>query len=159
LLDADIKYAEMEMYHHTDSLLYCNAELRSAFETSDKSAFENIAHKAFDELLQAMCSQNFDGDFNWCYQSDIISLRDKLSDEPEYKSQLYAEFTEKLHKWFEDVEKAEQVAHSLGLPFDRKPYDSAEEFDPYAFNPNRMSVEDYELMHRLMDEDGEEQEL
>ena len=65
--DADIKYAEIELYHHTDSLLYCNAELRSAFEAIDKSAFENIARKAFDELLQAMCSPDFDGYFNWCY--------------------------------------------------------------------------------------------
>ena len=50
------------------------------------------------------------------------------------------------------VEKARAVAHAAGLPFSEKPYRDDEDFDPYIFDGS-MSIEDYELMHRLMNEE------
>lgn len=55
----------------------------------------------------------------------------------------------------EVIEEARDAAHAAGLPFSEKPYRDGEEFDPYVFDGS-MSIEDYELMHRLMNEERSE---
>lgn len=56
----------------------------------------------------------------------------------------------------EVLEKARAKAHEAGLPFYERPY-NGEDIDPYVYDGN-MSVEDYELMHRLMEQDKERNE-
>lgn len=51
----------------------------------------------------------------------------------------------------EQVAEAREAAHAAGLPFSEKPYRDGD-FDPYTFDGS-MSVEDYELMHRMMNEE------
>ncbi len=50
------------------------------------------------------------------------------------------------------IEEARAAAHAAGLPFSEKPYRGDEDFDPYIFDGS-MSDEDYELMHRLINEE------
>ena len=52
----------------------------------------------------------------------------------------------------EVIEEARAAAHAAGLPFSEKPYRDGEEADPYIFDGS-MSIEDYELMHRLINEE------
>ena len=56
----------------------------------------------------------------------------------------------------EVLEEARAKAHEAGLPFYERPY-NGENIDPYVYDGN-MSVEDYELMHRLMEQDNERSE-
>ena len=56
----------------------------------------------------------------------------------------------------EVLEEARAKAHEAGLPFYERPY-NGEDIDPYVYDGN-MSVEDYELMHRLMEQDKERSE-
>ena len=49
----------------------------------------------------------------------------------------------------EEIEKGRAIAHAAGLPFSEKPYRGDEDFDPYVFDGS-MSIEDYELMHRMI---------
>ncbi len=56
----------------------------------------------------------------------------------------------------EVLEEARAKAHEAGLPFYERPY-NGEDIDPYVYDGN-MSVEDYELMHRLMEQDNERSE-
>ena len=58
----------------------------------------------------------------------------------------------------EVIEEARAAAHAAGLPFSEKPYRDGEEFDPYVFDGS-MSIEDYELMHRLMNEERSKQKM
>lgn len=51
----------------------------------------------------------------------------------------------------EKLKEAREAAHSVGMPF-AGVYD--EDFDPYVFD-GRMSLEDFELMHQLMQEGGD----
>ena len=53
----------------------------------------------------------------------------------------------------EVLEEARAKAHEAGLPFYEKPY-NGEEIDPNVYD-GHMSIEDYELMHRLMEQDKE----
>ena len=50
------------------------------------------------------------------------------------------------------IEETRAAAHAAGLPFSEKPYRDDEDFDPYIFDGS-ISMEDYELMHRLMNEE------
>ena len=52
----------------------------------------------------------------------------------------------------EVIEETRAIAHAAGLPFSEKPYRGEDDLDPYVFDGS-MSVEDFELMHRLMNEE------
>ena len=56
----------------------------------------------------------------------------------------------------EVIEKTRAAAHAAGLPFSEKPYRDGEDFDPYVFDGS-MSIEDYELMHRMIEKERSEQ--
>ena len=55
----------------------------------------------------------------------------------------------------EEIEKGREAAHAAGLPFSEKPYRDGEEFDPYIYDGS-MSIEDYELMHRMIEKERSE---
>ena len=55
----------------------------------------------------------------------------------------------------EVIEEARAAARAAGLPFSEKPYRDGEEADPYIFDGS-MSMEDYELMHRLIEKERSE---
>lgn len=55
----------------------------------------------------------------------------------------------------EVIEEARAAAHAAGLPFSEKPYRDGEDFDPYIFDGS-MSIEDYELMHRMIENERSE---
>lgn len=53
------------------------------------------------------------------------------------------------------IEEARAAAHAAGLPFSEKAYRDCEEPDPYIFDGS-MSVEDYALMHRMIEKERSE---
>lgn len=53
------------------------------------------------------------------------------------------------------IEEARAAAHAAGLPFSEKAYRDSEEPDPYIFDGS-MSMEDYELMHRMIEKERSE---
>ena len=55
----------------------------------------------------------------------------------------------------EVIKEARAAAHAAGLPFSEKPYRDGEYFDPYIFDGS-MSIEDYELMHRMIEKERSE---
>ena len=56
----------------------------------------------------------------------------------------------------EVIEEARAAAHKAGLPFSEKPYRDGEDFNPYVFDGS-MSIEDFELMHRMIEKERSEQ--
>ena len=55
----------------------------------------------------------------------------------------------------EEIEKGRAAAHAAGLPFSEKPFRDGEDFDPYVYNGS-MSMEDYELMQRMIENERSE---
>ena len=51
------------------------------------------------------------------------------------------------------LEEAREKAHAAGLPFYERPY-RGDDIDPYTYD-GHMSIEDYELMQKLMEQDRE----
>ena len=56
----------------------------------------------------------------------------------------------------EVIEEARAAAHEAGLPFSEKPYRDGEDFNHYVFDGS-MSIEDFELMHRMIEKERSEQ--
>ena len=56
----------------------------------------------------------------------------------------------------EVIEEARAAAHEAGLPFSEKPYLDGADFNPYVFDGS-MSIEDFELMHRMIEKERSEQ--
>ena len=54
------------------------------------------------------------------------------------------------------LEEAREKAHAAGLPFYERPY-RGDDIDPYTYD-GHMSIEDYELMQKLMEQDKERRE-
>ena len=54
------------------------------------------------------------------------------------------------------LEAAREKAHAAGLPFYERPY-RGNDIDPYSYD-GHMSIEDYELMQKLMEQDRERSE-
>ena len=55
----------------------------------------------------------------------------------------------------EVIEEARATAHEAGLPFSENPYRDGEDFNPNVFDGS-MSIEDFELMHRMMEQERRE---
>ena len=81
----------------------------------------------------------------WHYENGYNQLSDFLT---EHDDRLPPEV----------IEEARAAARAAGLPFSEKPYRDGEEPDPYIFDGS-MSIEDYELMHRLIDEERSRQQM
>ena len=56
----------------------------------------------------------------------------------------------------EVIEEARAAAHEARLPFSEKPYRDGADFNPYVFDGS-MSIEDFELMHRMIEKERSEQ--
>ena len=55
----------------------------------------------------------------------------------------------------EEIEKGRAAARAAGLPFSEKTFRDGEDFDPYVYDGS-MSVEDYELMQRMIENERSE---
>ena len=52
----------------------------------------------------------------------------------------------------EEIEEGRAAARAAGLPFSEKPFRDGEDFDPYVYDGS-MSMEDYELMQRMIEKE------
>ena len=55
----------------------------------------------------------------------------------------------------EEIEEGRAAARAAGLPFSEKPFRDGEDFDTYVYDGS-MSVEDYELMQRMIEKERSE---
>ncbi len=68
-------------------------------------------------------------------------------------TEFITEYSDRLSP--EEIEKGRAAAHAAGLPFSEKPFRDGEDFDPYVYDGS-MSVEDYELMQRMIENERSE---
>lgn len=87
-----------------------------------------------------------------CTDEQFKEFYKKLTDDA-YRLRLYERLADEIFKLHQEIEKARKLAHENGMAFDAQPYDPDDEFDPYVYNPMRMSDEDYKLVHKEMEAD------
>ena len=68
-------------------------------------------------------------------------------------TEFLTEYSDRLSP--EEIEKGRAAARAAGLPFSEKPFRDGEDFDPYVYDGS-MNMEDYELMHRMIENERSE---
>ena len=68
-------------------------------------------------------------------------------------TEFITEYSDRLSP--EEIEEGRAAARAAGLPFSEKPFRDGEDFDPYVYDGS-MSVEDYELMQRMIEKERSE---
>lgn len=137
------------------TVLYHDVEIREAFRNSTRADFDAKVNRAISDAI----TEFFHGDLTseLANKEKFVALYSEIRENPEFADALYAEFSDMLYSEHRKIDKERQAAHEAGLPYDEYPYDPEENFDPYAYDPNRMSDDDYDRMHDLIDaERGED---
>ena len=134
-------------YAHS-TILYYDSSLRESFLNGSRPEFNNEVRRAIDETIRSF--MNGENTSEPDVREAYITLYREIYENGEFAENLYTEISDMLYAEHTEIDKARQKAHELGLPYDEYPYDPEENFDPYAYNPNRMSDDDYDRMHDLI---------
>ncbi len=142
-------------YAHS-TILYYGSSVRESFLNGSRHEFNNEVRRAVDEGIKNF--MNGENTSETDIREAYITLYKEMYENGEFAENLYTELSNMLYADHIEIDKGRQKAHELGLPYDEYPYDPEENFDPYAYNPNRMSDEDYDRMHALIDDERAEAE-
>jgi len=138
------------------TILYYDSKIREAFLNSSRKEFDAAVTDTVSKAITDFISGEITSDL--AESKDFLSLFGDMYDDDQFAQNVFADISDILYAEHKEIDKARQTAHNKGLPYDEYPYDSDEGFDPYAYNPNRMSDEDYDRMHELMDAERTEAE-
>ena len=138
------------------TILYYNSEIRETFRNSSRSDFDYKVRNAIGETIGKLSNGDITSEL--AEKADFSALYMEMYENNEFAESLYTEISDMLYVEHIEIDKARQTAHETGLPYDEYPYDPEENFDPHAYNPNRMSDEDYNRMHDLIDKERAEAE-
>ena len=133
---------------------YFYLEANDALTAEDKSRLEEIRQK---DPAAVMLNSYYCGYLGEDMTVDELTAGVRRHYENEYNS--VADFIEAHDDTLppEVLEEARQAAHAAGLPFHEKPYDG-EDIDPYVYD-GHMSIEDYDLMHKMIAQERSENRL
>lgn len=133
---------------------YFYLEANDALTAKDKSRLEEIRQK---DPAAVMLNSYYCGYLGVDMTVDELTAGVRRHYENGYNS--VADFIEAHDDTLppEVLEEARQAAHAAGLPFHEKPYDG-EDIDPYVYD-GHMSMEDYDLMHKMIAQERSENRL
>ena len=133
---------------------YFYLEANDALTAEDKSHLEEIRQK---DPAAVMFNSYYCGYLGEDMTVDELTAGVRRHYENGYNS--VADFIEAHDDTLppEVLEEARQAAHAAGLPFHEKPYDG-EDIDPYVYD-GHMSIEDYDLMHKMITQERSENRL
>ena len=135
----------------TTQLTYYDIAVREAFLSGNKQEFKSLATKYLDNLMAdvVLGTTEIEG----CDRAEITKLYAEMYEDFQVRVDLYDEILKSTYAAHEKNNVARQFAKENNIPFDEYPYDADEDFDPYAYNPNRMSDESYDRLHQLLEAD------
>ena len=133
---------------------YFYLEANDALTAEDKSHLEEIRQK---DPAAVMLNSYYCGYLGEDMTVDELTAGVRRHYENGYNS--VADFIEAHDDTLppEVLEEARQAAHAAGLPFHEKPYDG-EDINPYVYD-GHMSIEDYDLMHKMIAQERSENRL
>ena len=133
---------------------YFYLEANDALTAEDKSRLEEIRQK---DPAAVMLNSYYCGYLGEDMTVDELTAGVRRHYENGYNS--VADFIEAHDDTLspEVLEEARQAAHAAGLPFHEKPYDG-EDIDPYVYD-GHMSMEDYDIMHKMIAQERSENRL
>ena len=134
------------------------------YEGKEQDVFETLAQSGVNYIRLRVWNDPYDADGNGYYCGHLggdMSL-DELTAGVRYHYENSMNDIDAFIGAHDDrlppevIEEARAAAHEAGLPFSEKPYRDGADFNPYVFDGS-MSIEDFELMHRMIEKERSEQ--
>ena len=152
----------LNSYAYTQLLFY-DANLREASQSSNRDAFNTAVGTALDNIISDVVSERISPEsfYRSCTMKQFMVLYKEMLEDQEYKDKFTEKLADKLYEEHQRQNEVRAYAHANGIPFRETPADPDELYDPFAYDGS-MSVEDAVLaadannLERIMNERSEE---
>ena len=118
--------------------LYDNSLVRNAHQNTDRENFdvevENAVTGYYTRLITGRESSEYSAE-------QLAPLYNRFQRDNDFRAEVISEVADRLDESLTSLEAARSKAAELGIPFSDRPYNSEEEYDPYAYDGS-MSIED-----------------
>ena len=134
--DALNSYAHMQ-------LLFYDANVREASQSSNRDAFNTAVGTALDNIISDVVSERLSPEsfYRSCTMKQFMVLYKEMLEDQEYKDKFTEKLADKLYEEHQRQNEVREYAHANGIPFRETPADPDELYDPFAYDGS-MSIED-----------------
>ena len=146
-------------------LQYYNANVREAYQSNDRNAFNSSVNTALDNIISDVVSERvpLESFGRSCTMEQFMTLYKEMLEDQEYKDKFTSELADQVYGELQRLDEVREYAHANGIPFSETPHDPDrdENRSPYDYDGS-MSVEDGVLaadannLERIMNEHSEE---
>lgn len=118
--------------------LYDNSLVRNAHQNTDRENFDVEVESAVNSYYTRLISGRESSEYSI---EQLAPLYNKFQQDNDCRAEVVSAVTDQLDESLTSLEAARSKAAELGIPFSDRPYNSEEEYDPYAYDGS-MSIED-----------------
>lgn len=146
-------------------LQYYNANVREAYQSNDRNAFNSSVNTALDNIISDVVSERvpLESFGRSCTMEQFMTLYKEMLEDQEYKDKFTSELADRVYGELQRLDEVREYAHANGIPFSETPHDPDrdENRSPYDYDGS-MSVDDGVLaadannLERIMNERSEE---
>lgn len=146
-------------------LQYYNANVREAYQSNDRNAFNSSVNTALDNIISDVVSERvpLESFGRSCTMEQFMTLYKEMLEDQEYKDKFTSELADRVYGELQRLDEVREYAHANGIPFSETPHDPDrdENRSPYDYDGS-MSVDDGVLaadannLERIMNEHSEE---
>lgn len=132
----------LNSYAHTQLLFY-DANVREASQSSNRDAFNTAVGTALDNIISDVVSERLSPEsfYKSCTMKQFMVLYKEMLEDQEYKDKFTEKLADKLYEEHQRQNEVREYAHANGIPFRETPADPDELYDPFAYDGS-MSIED-----------------
>lgn len=132
----------LNSYAHTQLLFY-DANVREASQSSNRDAFNTAVGTALDNIISDVVSERLSPEsfYRSCTMKQFMVLYKEMLEDQEYKDKFTEKLADKLYEEHQRQNEVREYAHANGIPFRETPADPDELYDPFAYDGS-MSIED-----------------
>ena len=122
-------------------LQYYNANVREAYQSNDRNAFNSSVNIALDNIISDVVSERvpLESFGRNCTMEQFMTLYKEMLEDQEYKDKFTSELADRVYGELQRLDEVREYAHANGIPFSETPRD--EDRSPYDYDGS-MSVED-----------------
>ena len=126
-------------------LQYFNANVREAYQSNDRNAFNSSVNTALDNIISDVVSERvpLESFGRSCTMEQFMTLYKEMLENQEYKDKFTSELADRVYGELQRLDEVREYAHANGIPFSETPHDPDrdENRSPYDYDGS-MSVED-----------------
>ena len=132
----------LNSYAYTQLLFY-DANVREASQSSNRDAFNTAVGTALDNIISDVVSERISPEsfYRSCTMKQFMVLYKEMLEDQEYKDKFTEKLADKLYEEHQRQNEVREYAHANGIPFRETPADPDELYDPFAYDGS-MSIED-----------------